>query len=129
MAGCFYRIPYHVVVCQMAVKCGGYKYVQSLPVWVGVACRSVGVRPPPHPLPTSTTRPTYALRFSLGTTWADPGGSPLFGPRCRLFNIGPKAGPLPGPPLFACRPEIDPPPPPHFQKSWIRPCTHRRLGL
>ena len=43
---------------------------------------------------------------------ADPGGgggqgvrTPPFGPRCRLFNIGPKVGP---PPFFACRPKMDP---------------------
>ena len=36
---------------------------------------------------------------------ADPGGggggvrTPPFGPRCRLFNIGPKVGP---PPFFVC---------------------------
>ena len=40
----------------------------------------------------------------LYTSWADPGGAggpdPLFCPRCRLFNIGPKVGPPPGPPLF-----------------------------
>ena len=50
--------------------------------------------------------------------WEDPGvgggGSrgagplPLFGPRCRLFNIGPKVVPPPGPPSFACRPIMDP---------------------
>ena len=40
---------------------------------------------------------------------ADPGGGcpggpdPLFGPRCRLFNIGPKVGPPLGfPPPFFC---------------------------
>ena len=45
---------------------------------------------------------------------ADPGGGgsrgsgprPPFGPRCRLFNIGPKVGPPP--PCFACRPKMDP---------------------
>ena len=44
---------------------------------------------------------------------ADPGGGgsrgsgpPPFGPRCRLFNIGPKVGPPP--PFFACRPKMDP---------------------
>ena len=26
---------------------------------------------------------------------------PPFGPRCRLFSIGPKVGPTPGPPFFA----------------------------
>ena len=34
---------------------------------------------------------------------ADPGGGgpdPPFGPRCRLFNVGPKVGPPLGPPLF-----------------------------
>ena len=43
----------------------------------------------------------------------DPGGDPgdwtpppLFGPRCRLFIIGPKPGP---PHPFACRPKLDPP--------------------
>ena len=37
---------------------------------------------------------------------ADPGGvrTPPFGPRCRLFNIGPKVAP----PFFACRPKMDP---------------------
>ena len=55
---------------------------------------------------------------------ADPGGgiqgvrTPPFVPRCRLFNIGPKIGPPAGPPFFAGRPNLDPPP---FQKSWIRP--------
>ena len=39
-------------------------------------------------------------------TVADPGGGgsrgsgPLFGPRCRLFNIGPKVGPPLGPPFL-----------------------------
>ena len=44
---------------------------------------------------------------------ADPGGGsrgsgpPPFGPRCRLFNIGPKVGPPLGPPpLFACIPKM-----------------------
>ena len=36
-------------------------------------------------------------------------GAPLFGPRCRLFNIGTKVGPPPGPPFLACRPKMDPP--------------------
>ena len=37
------------------------------------------------------------------------GSGPPFGPRCRLFNIGPKVGPPLGPPLFfACRPKMDP---------------------
>ena len=36
-------------------------------------------------------------------------GPPPFGPRCRLFNIGPKVGPPLGPPpLFSCRPKMDP---------------------
>ena len=47
-------------------------------------------------------------------TWVNPGGGgskgpgphPFFGPRCRLFNIGPKVGPPP------------------FKKSWIRPCIY-----
>ena len=49
------------------------------------------------------------MGFALGTFMhpavADPGGggvqgvrSPPFGPRCRLFNIGPKVGPPLGPP-------------------------------
>ena len=38
------------------------------------------------------------------------GPASLFGPRCRLFNIGPTIGPPPGPPFFACRPKMDPPP-------------------
>ena len=39
-----------------------------------------------------------------------PGGpAPPFGPRCRLFNMGPKIVPPPGPPFFACRPKMDPP--------------------
>ena len=35
----------------------------------------------------------------------------LFGPRCRLFNIGPKVEPPPGPRpfFFACRPKMDHP--------------------
>ena len=60
-----------------------------------------------------------------------PGGPdpppPPFGPRCRLFNIGPKVGPPlgPPPPFFACRPKSRWTPP--FQKSWIRPWyTHAR---
>ena len=47
-------------------------------------------------------RPTY--RLFIYRPWADPGGGggppPPFGPRCRLFNIGTKVGPPPGPPLF-----------------------------
>ena len=40
-----------------------------------------------------------------------PGGlDPPFVPRCRLFNIGPKIGLPSGPPFFACRPNLDPPP-------------------
>ena len=38
-----------------------------------------------------------------GPGGGSPGGpdpTPLFGPRCRLFNIGPKVGPPPGPPSF-----------------------------
>ena len=48
---------------------------------------------------------------------ADPGGGgsrgsgpPLFVPRCRLFNIGPKIGPPSAPPFFAGRPNLGPPP-------------------
>ena len=49
---------------------------------------------------------------TASTPVADPGGGggpggpdpPPFGPRCRLFNIGPKVGP----PFFACRPKMDP---------------------
>ena len=38
--------------------------------------------------------------------------TPLFGPRCRLFNIGPKVGPPPGPPPFFLLVDlIDGPPP------------------
>ena len=39
-------------------------------------------------------------------------------PRCRLFNIGPKIGPLSAPPPFLLLDLIWTPP---FQKSWIRP--------
>ena len=35
---------------------------------------------------------------------------PPFVPRCRLSNIGPKIGPPSGPPFFAGRPNLDPPP-------------------
>ena len=35
-------------------------------------------------------------------------GPHLFGPRYRFFNIGPKVGPPPGPPFFACKPKMDP---------------------
>ena len=52
------------------------------------------------------------------TSGADPGRGrppPFFGPRCRLFNIGSRAGP----PLFVCRPTLDAP----FQKSRLRTCT------
>ena len=56
-------------------------------------------------------------RNCKGISVADPGGvqgvrtPPPFGPRCRLFNIGPKVGPPlgPPPPFFACRPKMDPP--------------------
>ena len=70
---------------------------------------------------------TCMLSLLLLFSVADPGGGgggpgsldpPLFVPRCRLFNIGPKIGPPSGPPFFACRPNLDPPP---FPKSWIRP--------
>ena len=37
--------------------------------------------------------------------------TPLFCPRCRLFNIGLKGGPLLEPPFFSCRPNMDLPPP------------------
>ena len=47
--------------------------------------------------------------------------TPLFGPRCRLFNIGPKVGPPPGPPFLHVHLRWTPPP---FQKSWSRPCKH-----
>ena len=44
--------------------------------------------------------------------WGEGAGPPpLFGPRCRLFNIGPKIGAPPGPPFFACRPSYNGPPP------------------
>ena len=65
------------------------------------------------------------------TSVADPGGGgggcpggpdPPFGPRCRLFNIGPKVGPPLGPPPLLLV-DLRCPPPPRFQKSWIRPCT------
>ena len=46
--------------------------------------------------------------------------TPLFGPRCRLFKIGPKIGPPPGSPVFSLYTYNGPPPP--FKKSWIRPC-------
>ena len=36
--------------------------------------------------------------------------TPLFGPICRLFDIGPKLDPLLDPGFFACRPRMDPPP-------------------
>ena len=60
----------------------------------------------------------YLIYLDIIITWADPGMGvqgvcppPPFGPRCRLFNIGVKIGPPPGPPFFACRPKMDPPPP------------------
>ena len=58
----------------------------------------------------------------LYSTWADPGGRtpPPFCPR-GLFNIGPKVGPPPAPPL-PCRPIMDPP----FKKTWIRSCIYNR---
>ena len=81
-------------------------------------------------LPSVQTPCIYDIRLYdiRSNAVADPGGGgpggpdpPPFGPRCRLFNIGPKVGPPLGPPLFfACRPKMDPPP---FQKSWIRPCN------
>ena len=47
------------------------------------------------------------IQVGSGGSWGGGGGPdpPPFGPRCRLFNIGPKVGP---PPFFACRPKMDP---------------------
>ena len=47
----------------------------------------------------------YLLIYLIHShAWADRGGGgpgpPPFGPLCRLFNIGPKIGPPPGPSLF-----------------------------
>ena len=71
---------------------------------------------------TWTYRCYCVLHTSGGSRGGGPGGqAPPYVPRCRLFNIGPKIGPLSGPPFFAGRPNLDPPP---FQKSWIRPCIH-----
>ena len=61
---------------------------------------------------------TCMLSLLLLFSVADPGGGggpggldpPPFVPRCRLFNIGPKIGPPSGPPFFAYRPNLDPPP-------------------
>ena len=47
------------------------------------------------------------MSYPIGLSVADPGGGgpggpdppPPFGPRCRLFNIGPKVGP---PPFCEC---------------------------
>ena len=65
------------------------------------------------------TRPT-SLKGGKAYQLLNMGGSgggggldppPPFVPRCRLFNIGPKIGPPSDPPFFACRPNLDPPPP------------------
>ena len=71
------------------------------------------------PGPITTKNPNCYMTTSdsnlkgwLLSQWRIQGGrTPPFGPRCRLFNIGPKVGPPlgPPPPFFACRPKMDPP--------------------
>ena len=62
------------------------------------------------------------LRFNMGGSRGFQGvWTPLFGPRCRLFNIGPKIGP----PFFVWRPKIAPPPlrsAPGFKDVLFRVC-------
>ena len=61
------------------------------------------------------TRSLHTGIYTQEYQWRIQGGgvqgvrTPPFGPRCRLFNIGPKVGPPLGPPpLFSCRPKMDP---------------------
>ena len=116
---------------------------------------------PPHVGHWGVTGPDVQCRAALlylsgGSRGGGGGGSrgsgppPPFGPRCRLFNIGPKVGPPPfllvdlrcsggscgwrhadnvqggGGVLVKNLVSAAWPPPP-FQKSWIRPCTYMVL--
>ena len=58
----------------------------------------------------------YMLRIMGGSRGGPDPPPPWGGPRYRLLNIGPKVGPPPGTPFFACRPKIPPTPTPHFSK-------------
>ena len=64
----------------------------------------------------SANQKTWSIPSRGGSGVGDGGGggcpggrTPLFGPRCRLFNIGPKIGPPVDPLFFACRPKMAPP--------------------
>ena len=57
-----------------------------------------------------------------------PGGPdpPLFGPLCRLFNIGPKIRPNPGPPFLLA--DLTWTPPPSFENPGSAPGVSYHLG-
>ena len=65
-------------------------------------------------------RPIHHGIYMGGSKEGVQGAGPPFGPRCRLFDIGHKVGPPPGPPLLIVDLRIRWTPVP-FQKSWIRP--------
>ena len=92
-------------------------YTPGIAVGLPSVCRS-SLNPIAHCTPQSIYMrlpPPQCLQ-NMGTThgriWIGGGGlDPPFGPRCRLFNIGPKIGPPPESPLFCLETYGRPPPP------------------
>ena len=80
---------------------------------VGLSNKSPRDRPRPHGVVSQ-----WRIRGGGGGSGSGP-PPPLLCHDVGFLTLGPKLDPHLPPPLFACRPNLDPPP---FQKSWIRPC-------